>query len=199
MLTKVIFIGIVVYFVSQRIRATQFSKRNAAVVLANGGQMHASNYLGVVKVMQLSWFLAMIAEVWLFNRPFIPALAICALILTVVSQTLRYLSMRELGDRWIHQVVTVPGTPVIESGVYKYIRHPNWCALIIELAVVPLIHTAYLTAIIFTLVNAWLLIQRIPAEEKALSEDTNYDAVFGNRPRFIPTISFNRKNNLQSS
>ncbi len=60
---------------------------------------------------------------------------------------------------------------------------------------VPLFHTAYLTSIVFSLLNAWLLIQRIPAEEEALSQDTNYQAVFANTPRFIPSFSaiFSRK------
>ncbi len=189
MLTQLLFIALIFYIVVQRIRVTRMSKQNMAKVLDNGGKLHSSNYVGFVKIFQSSWMLCMIAEVYLWDRPFIPALAVFSIVATFCAQSLRYSSIRALGDRWIHKVVTVPGTSVIEQGIYQYIRHPNWCAMMIELAVVPLFHSAYLTSIIFTLINGWLLTQRIPAEEKALMEDTNYQEIFANRPRFIPTFS----------
>lgn len=195
MLEKILFIGLILYIVIQRVRVTRMSKQNMAKVLENGGKLHSSNYVGFVKVFQSSWMVCMVAEVYLLDRPFIPVLAIFSLIATICAQTLRYSSIQALGELWIHKVVTVPGTPVIDKGIYQYIRHPNWCAMMTELAVVPLFHTAYLTTIVFTIVNTWLMTQRVPAEEKALIEDTNYQEVFANRPRFIPTLSsiFSRK------
>jgi methyltransferase len=195
MLSQIVFIALISYIIVQRVRVTRLSKQNMAKVLAEGGKLHSSNYVGFIKIFQSSWMLCMIGEVYLLNRPFIPALALFSLITTFLAQKLRYASIEALGDRWIHKVVTVPQTPVIDNGIYQYIRHPNWCAMITELAVVPLFHTAYLTSIVFSLLNAWLLIQRIPAEEEALSQDTNYQAVFANTPRFIPSFKaiFSRK------
>ncbi|MCM0591141.1 MAG: isoprenylcysteine carboxylmethyltransferase family protein [Gloeotrichia echinulata IR180] len=189
MLSQISFIALIFYIIVQRVRVTRLSKQNMTKVLENGGKLHSSNYVGFVKIFQSSWMLCMIAEVYLLDRPFIPALGIFSIIATFCAQSLRYSSIRALGDRWIHKVVTVPGTPVIDKGIYQYIRHPNWCAMMTELAVVPLFHTAYLTAIVFTLINGWLMTQRVPAEEEALIEDTNYQEVFANRPRFIPTFS----------
>ncbi len=156
MLSQIVFIALISYIIVQRVRVTRLSKQNMAKVLAEGGKLHSSNYVGFVKIFQSSWMLCMIGEVYLLDRPFIPALALFSLITTFLAQKLRYASIEALGDRWIHQVVTVPQTPVIDNGIYQYIRHPNWWAMITELAVVPLFHTAYLTSIVFSLLNAWL-------------------------------------------
>lgn len=95
--------------------------------------------------------------------------------------------MRSLRQRWTLAIITIPDAPVVESGIYRYLRHPNWLGVIIELAALPLIHGAYLTAIFFSVANALLMIKRIRTEEQALSQDNNYAYVFKGRPRFIPS------------
>lgn len=188
MLTKAIFIVIVATVFLQRLFELRLSQYNAARILAEGGREHSSNYLQVVKVLQLTWFVAMIAEVWWLERPFVPGLAALALIATLVGQILRYLSMRALGWRWTLPIMTLPGTSAINSGIYRYLRHPNWLGVILEIAAVPLIHSAYLTAIFFSFANALLMNKRIEAEEQALSYDSNYACLFAGRPSFIPKI-----------
>ncbi len=190
MLTKFIFIGIVAAIVLQRLFELGISKRNAAYLLAQGGREHNDNLLGVVKVLQVSWWIAAITEVWLLDRPFIPILAAVALVATLAGQVLRYLSMRSLGQRWTLPIITLPNQPVVSSGIYSYLRHPNWLGVILEIAALPLIHSAYLTAVCFSLANALLMSKRIEAEEQALSEDTNYAYAFADKPRFIPAIKF---------
>ncbi len=192
MLTKYIFIGIVVAVISQRFLEVRLSDRNRAEILLRGGQEHGDNLLGAVKVLQVSWWLAMIAEVWYLDRPFMPVLAAVALTATIAGQVLRYLSMQALEWRWTLPIMTVPGMPVVTSGLYRYLRHPNWLGVILEIAFLPLIHSAYVTAIAFSLANAWLMNKRIQTEEQALSENTNYIAAFANKPRFIPFIGYRK-------
>lgn len=170
---RAVFVGIVVAVFLQRLVEVRISQRNTAYLLAHGGREHSSNSLWVVKVLQVSWFLAMIAEVWWLDRPFLPALAAVALLAVVVGQCLRYLSMRSLGRRWTLAIVTLPGTPLVESGIYRYLRHPNWLGVILEIAALPLVHSAYITAIFFSVVNAFLMVKRIQKEEQALSEGNN--------------------------
>jgi len=167
MLTKYFFIGIIVAVILQRLLEVHLSDRHAAEICRRGGKEHGDNLLSVVKVLQVSWWVAMIAEVWYFHRPFIPALASVALAATITGQVLRYLSMQALTWRWTLPIMTVPNLPVVKSGVYRYLRHPNWLGVILEIAFLPLIHSAYLTAFAFSLGNAWLMSQRIPAEEQA--------------------------------
>ncbi|NEO59548.1 MAG: isoprenylcysteine carboxyl methyltransferase [Moorea sp. SIO4G2] len=190
MITKVIFTLVVVAVILQRLIELRISKQNATYLLTNGGREYGSNSLWIVKVLQVSWFAAMINEVWWLNRPFMPGLAAIALMLTVAGQGLRYLSMRSLKKRWTLPIITFPGKPVVNSGIYRYLKHPNWLGVILEIAALPLIHTAYFTTIVFSIANALLMSRRIQTEEQALSEDTNYGDVFANRPRFIPVIGF---------
>lgn len=185
MTTQAVFVGIVAAVFVQRLSELRISQRNVASLLAQGGREHGSNYLWVVKVLQISWFVAMIAEVYWLDRPFVPVLAAVGLLAAIAGQFLRYLSMQALRSRWTLPIITIPGAPLIDSGIYRYLRHPNWLGVILEIAGIPLIHTAYLTAIFFTLANALLMIKRIHKEEQALSKDNNYGAVFGDRPRFI--------------
>lgn len=187
MSSKAIFIGIVTVIFLQRLFELYISQRNKAYMLAQGGLEHDSNYLWVVKVLQLSWFGLMVAEVWWLDRPWSTVRAEIALIAVVAGQYLRYLSMQALGHRWTLAIVTIPGAPVVDSGIYRYLRHPNWLGVILEIAAVPLIHGAYLTAIFFSLSNAFLLAKRIQAEEQALSLYNNYADVFADRPRLIPS------------
>ena len=191
MLTKYIFVAIVAAVILQRLVEVRMSDRHRAEILQQGGTEHGDNLLGAVKVLQVSWWVAMIAEVWLCDRPFIPALAAVALTATIMGQVLRYLSMQALDWRWTLPIMTVP-KPVVETGVYRYVRHPNWLGVILEIAFLPLIHSAYLTAIAFSVANAWLMSRRITTEEAALSKNNNYVDVFEHKPRFIPVIGFKK-------
>jgi methyltransferase len=193
-MTKVMFTGIVVAIFVQRLIEVQISQRHQAALLARGGREHGDNQLPLVKGLQLLWFGAMLVEVWGFDRPFVPGVAAIAVLASSIGQLLRYLSMRALGVRWTLPIITLPGAPAVNSGIYRYLRHPNWLGVILEITAVPLIHSAYVTAIAFTLANAWLMRQRIQSEERALAQDNNYMAVFAHRLRFIPVGDRLKKN-----
>ena len=188
MLTKYVFTAIVVAVILQRTIEVRISDRHKAKILQQGGQEHGDNLLGAVKVLQVSWWIAMLLEVWFLDRPFVPVLAAIALAATITGQVLRYFSMQALGWRWTLPIMTVPGMPVVESGLYRHLKHPNWLGVILEIAFLPLIHGAYMTAISFFLGNAWLMSRRIVTEERALANNTNYEAAFAQKPRFIPVL-----------
>ena len=77
-----------------------------------------------------------------------------------------------------------PGAVPITRGIYRWMRHPNYVAVVIEIAALPLVRGCWITAIVFTLANAWILSIRIPAEENALGE--SYSAAFSSVGRFFP-------------
>lgn len=186
MLTNSVFFGIVILVIFQRVIELRISKRHAVYILSQGGQKHGDNLLPLVKFMQISWWVAMLTEVWCLKRPWIPSLAFISLMGLIGGQILRYLSMQSLGWRWTLSIMTVPNIPVVNTGVYQYLRHPNWLGVILEIVFLPLIHGAFTTAITFSLLNAFLMSQRIGAEEKALIQNTNYAMVMADKPRFIP-------------
>ncbi|MGV2829395.1 isoprenylcysteine carboxyl methyltransferase family protein [Myxosarcina sp. GI1(2024)] len=173
MLTQGFFYIIIAAVILQRLFELRLSQRNEAYLLALGARKHSDNFLGMVKVLQVSWWLAMLVEVWWLDRPFIPTLAILGLLAIVTGQILRYLSMRALEYRWTLPIITIPGMPKVENGIYRYLRHPNWLGVMLEIAGLPLIHSAYLTATIFSLANAFLLHKRIQTEELAFTRNFN--------------------------
>ncbi|MEM8557882.1 MAG: isoprenylcysteine carboxylmethyltransferase family protein, partial [Bacteroidota bacterium] len=154
---------------------------------ALGGYEVGHAHFGWMKAMHATWFVAMLAEVWLLDRPFIPWLAAIALALTLAGQALRCAAIRTLGDRWTVTIWVLPDAPPVTKGIFRYVRHPNYLGVILELAAVPLLHTAWLTAIVWSLLNAWMLRVRIRAEEAALTEANRYDAAFESTRRFLPS------------
>jgi methyltransferase len=81
---------------------------------------------------------------------------------------LRYWTITTLGERWTTRVLVRPGVPLVTRGPYRWLRHPNYLAVVIEIAALPLVHGAWLTAVIFSVLNAALLMVRIAAENEAL-------------------------------
>jgi methyltransferase len=108
----------------------------------------------------------------LLDRPFLPALGWPMLAIALLCQAGRYWIIASLGRQWNTRVIVVPGMPAVRRGPYRFawLRHPNYWVVAIEGIALPLVHTAWLTALVFTALNAWLLLRyRIPVENEALS------------------------------
>lgn len=186
MMSKWIFTAIVAAFALQRLAELFISRRHVQAILARGGREHGAGHFRAMQLLHGTWLVAMVAEVWLLDRPFYWPLAILAGAAAFAGQSLRYAAILTLGQRWTVRVLTLPGEPPIERGIYRYVRHPNYVGIILEMAGLPLMHTAWLTAVVYSLLNAAMLWTRIRAEERALAEDNQYDDTFAQRPRFLP-------------
>ncbi|MBV1946678.1 isoprenylcysteine carboxyl methyltransferase family protein [Streptomyces sp. BV129] len=108
-------------------------------------------------------------EVWLAGRPFVPALAWPMLAVLVGAQALRWWCIGTLGPRWNTRVIVVPGLPLVARGPYRLLRHPNYVAVVAEGLALPLVHTAWVTAVAFTVLDAVVLTVRIRCENQALA------------------------------
>jgi methyltransferase len=86
----------------------------------------------------------------------------------VTSQALRWWCIRTLGPRWNTRVIVVPGLPLVSGGPYRWMAHPNYVAVVVEGFTLPLVHNAWITALVFTILNAALLTVRIRVEDAAL-------------------------------
>jgi methyltransferase len=188
MVAQYLFLLLLVGLGLQRLAEVRLSRRNEAHMLAMGGREHSAGHFRVMQVLHLSWFIAMILEVFVLNRPFIPVLGAVGSFLFIMGQTLRYAAIQALGKRWSVRILTVPGEPPVVRGIYRYIRHPNYLGVVLEIAAVPLIHTAYVTAIVYSTANALLLLYRIRAEERAMVSQGSYAQVFAQTPRFLPLL-----------
>ncbi|GAA0967436.1 isoprenylcysteine carboxylmethyltransferase family protein [Acrocarpospora macrocephala] len=107
-------------------------------------------------------------EVAVADRPFLPWLGWPMLALVVAAQGLRWWCIATLGPQWNTRVIVVPGMPLVTGGPYRWMRHPNYVAVAVEGAALPLTHTAWVTALVFTAANAVLMVVRIRCEEAAL-------------------------------
>ena len=100
-------------------------------------------------------------------------------------QALRIWCIRSLGTFWNTKILILPDAQVVRKGPYVYMRHPNYAVVCLEILLLPLMFQAYFTAFCFTLLNITMLSVRIPIEEKALRDATNYNRVFQRRFRSL--------------
>lgn len=156
---------------AERIVELVISTRNARAAFARGGREYGRSHFPWMVALHTGLLLACLAEVVLASRPFLPWLGWPMLALVVLSQGLRYWCITTLGAQWNTRVIVVPGAGAVSGGPYRWMRHPNYLAVVIEGFALPLVHSAWITALVFTVLNAVLLLRyRLPVEEKALRE-----------------------------
>jgi methyltransferase len=153
----------------ERLAELVVSARNARWAFAHGGVESGRSHYPVMAAMHTAFLVACIAEVAIADRPFLPWLGWPMLALVAASQALRWWCVATLGHQWNTRVIVVPGLPLVSGGPYRWLRHPNYVAVVVEVAALPLVHTAWVTALVFTLANAAILAVRIPVEERALA------------------------------
>lgn len=108
-------------------------------------------------------------EVGTLDRPFVAWLGWPMLVVVAGAQALRWWCIATLGLQWNTRVVVVPGLPLVGTGPYRWLRHPNYVAVVAEGVALPLVHTAWFTALVFTVLNGLLLTVRIRCENGLLS------------------------------
>lgn len=128
------------------------------------------------------------AEVLFLHRPLIPALAIPMLVLFILSNALRYWVIFLLGGLWNIQIMDSSRLGIITSGPYRWVRHPNYTGVVMEVFSLPLIHTAWITAIIGTLGYFEILRRRLKIEDRVLMANPAYRQAMGGKPRFLPGL-----------
>lgn len=154
----------------ERLAELVVTKRNLAWSLERGGREVGQGHYPPMVVLHTGLLAGCLLEVWLLDRPFVPALGWTMLALVLAAQALRWWCIATLGPRWNSRIVVIPGLPLIDRGPYRWFRHPNYVAVVVEGVALPLVHTAWLTALVFTVLNAALLRVRIRAENAALTE-----------------------------
>jgi methyltransferase len=177
------FFAVLLAVVAERLWELAFSARNARATLARGGVVSGDPHHWSVVGLHVLWLAAGPLEVVLLRRPWIPGLATAMVLLLVLSMTLRYWSVRALGDRWNVRIIVVPGEQPVTDGPFRWFRHPSYTAAFAEFVTVPLVHTAWLTAFLLGPLNMLVMWRKIRAEEQALRAMPEYrDFMKHNRP-----------------
>jgi len=154
----------------ERLAELVLAQRNLAWSRARGGVEIGAGHYPVMVILHLALLVGCVVEVTVMQRPFIPALAWPMLALVVAAQGLRWWCITTLGRQWNTRVVVIPGAPRIDGGPYRWISHPNYVAVAIEGLALPLVHSAWVTALAFTTLNAALLSTRVSVENSALAK-----------------------------
>ena len=144
------------------------AKSNARWALSHGGKEFGRNHYPVMVALHTALLVGCIVEVRVLHRPFIPAFGWPTLAVAALSQVLRWWCVTTLGRRWNTRVITLPDSPLVRRGPYRWLHHPNYVVVVAEGLALPLIHAAWLTAVGFAVANALLLTVRIRVENSAL-------------------------------
>jgi methyltransferase len=152
----------------ERLIELLIAKSNARWAFTRGGREFGHKHYPVMVTLHTMLLLGCVVEAWALHRPFVPRLGWPMLAVLALSQGLRWWCVTALGRRWNTLVIAMPDAPLVRRGPYRWLRHPNYVAVVAEGLALPLVHTAWLTAIGFTLANALLLTVRIRIENSAL-------------------------------
>jgi len=169
-LSQWMFIGLVVLVGLERLAELVVSKRHAAWAFSRGGVERGQSHYPFMVLLHTGLLVGAVVEVWVADRPFLPALGWSMLAVVVLSQALRWWCIATLGNQWNTRVIVVPGLPLVRRGPYRLVPHPNYVAVVAEGLALPLVHTAWVTALVFTVANAALIGERIRVENQALRE-----------------------------
>jgi methyltransferase len=152
----------------ERLAELVVSQRNAAWAFGRGGVESGRRHYAAMVLLHTGLLVGAAAEVWLADRQFVPALGAPMFAAVLAAQALRWWCIATLGRQWNTRVIVVPGLPLVGSGPYRWFRHPNYVAVVVEGVALPLVHTAWVTALVFTVANAVLLAVRVRVEDAAL-------------------------------
>lgn len=166
-----LYVALVAAVVVARFVELSVARRHLQWARERGGVERGAGHYPWMVALHTALIVGCVVEVFVADRPFLPWLGWPMLALLVAAHALRWWCIRTLGPQWNTRVVVVPGLSLVSRGPYRLMRHPNYAAVVLEGIALPLVHTAWVTALAFTVLNVVLLWGvRIPVEERALAE-----------------------------
>ncbi|WP_226526707.1 isoprenylcysteine carboxyl methyltransferase family protein [Metabacillus niabensis] len=177
------FYMVFIFIIVQRVTELFIARKNEKWMRNRGGIEHGKDHYPYIVSLHILFLVSFFIEVQVFRRELTEIWFVMFPIL-FLTQLLRYWAVFSLGNYWNTKIMIVPGDVVISRGPYKFVKHPNYIVVAIEILILPLLFHAYITAILFTILNVIMMTIRIPAEESALQTYTNYHEVFSIRSIF---------------
>ena len=178
------FLGLIGLLAVERLFEQWLSRRHAKAAFRAGAIEAGRGHYPALVLLHAAFLGSCVLELELFHPAAPRPVEEAALAAAILAQALRYWAVVSLGDRWNTRIIVWPDGAPVRRGPYRWMRHPNYMAVILELAAVPMVHGCFRTAIAFSLGNAMLLGIRIPVEEQALGEA--YRTAFADQPRLLP-------------
>lgn len=155
-------IALLLFVTLQRIAELALSQRNMKQLLARGGYEVAPGHYPFMVALHAAW----LALLWLLGPG--PPIELVPLLIFVLLQIARAWVIATLGERWTTRIIVLPGEPLVATGPYRWVNHPNYLIVAGEIFVLPLVFGLWQLALLFSLLNALILWMRIRAEDRAL-------------------------------
>ena len=153
----------------ERLFEVRVAERHRVVSKSRGGVEFGSGHYPAMVALHSALLVGCLAEPIMLHRSFIPALGWPMFAIVVAAQALRWWCITTLGYQWNTRVIVIPGATRVTGGPYRLLPHPNYVAVIAEGVALPLVHTAWITAFVFSALNVWLLSTRVKVENAALA------------------------------
>jgi methyltransferase len=185
-----LFIVLVAAVGAGRLIELRLSKRHQRQLAERGAALCPEPVFRAMVALHTGILAGAVIEVLAFDRRFEPVIGIPALILVALATALRLWVIASLGVHWNVRVVRSAPLGVITAGPYRFVRHPNYVAVFVELAALPLVHGAIVTALAGAIAHLIILQRRIQLEESVLMADADYRRAFADKPRFLPWPTF---------
>jgi len=182
------YLALLVAVAALRIVELQISRRHQRQIVADGGSKVADPKFRWMVLLHTLVLIGAAVEVVFLHRPFLPVLAGISFALFLIANVIRWWVIRTLGEHWNVQVMDSTKLGVVTSGPFRYVRHPNYAAVFLEMFFLPLIHTAWITAVAGSFAHVLILSQRLSTEERVLFADPAYRAAMSSKPRFVPGL-----------
>jgi len=187
-LSVILFLVLLLAVAALRIFELRISKRHQQRMTSRGAAKVKDPYFRWMALFHTVVLIGAAAEVIFFHRPLIPALAIPMFAVFLAANLVRWWVIRTLGEHWNVQVVDSTKLGFVASGPFRYVRHPNYAAVFLEMIALPLIHTAWITALAGALAHIIVLSLRLSVEDPVLLANPDYAATMGSKPRFLPGL-----------
>ena len=164
------------------------SRRHRSAMIKRGARAIPERGFPIMVMLHVGILAGAVLEAVLMRRELPVWFALLAAAGVLAANVLRIAAIRSLGQHWNVRVVDSTAFGVVTSGPYRWIRHPNYVAVFLELLLLPLVQGAWLTAAAGAVLHVIVLRRRIALEESVLLADSSYAASMGGKPRFIPRL-----------
>jgi len=187
-LSVMAFLGLLLAVAVLRLAELRISKQHQREMAARGAAQVEEPKFHWMVLLHTAVLLGAALEVVLLRRPFIPWLAMPMFAVFLAANAVRCWVIRSLGVHWNVQVVDSTRLGVVTSGPFRYVRHPNYAAVFAEMLALPLMHTAWITAVAGAIAHVGVLTQRLSTEERVLFANPDYRTAMTGKPRFLPGL-----------
>lgn len=187
-LSVIAYLALLVVVALLRIYELRISRAHQQEMVARGAQRVDDPRFRWMVLVHVAVLLGAAVEVVALRRPFYPLFGSVCFALFLGANVVRWWVIHTLGQHWNVQVMNSTGMGIVTSGPFRYVRHPNYAAVFVEMLALPLIHTAWITAIAGSVAHVIVLSQRLATEERVLFSDAQYRAAMSGKPRFLPGL-----------